>query len=315
VIFQQLISIGIQSKEYMTDKKVVACLELGGTSAAIAIADSLGSFLWKKKGIATGTSRDPSQVIEEICKELLNSGYKFDTLGIASFGPLNIKAGCIGLTPKPLWKHFPLVAELHKHLGESCKIILETDVNAPAYSEYLALKEKEPNVVSVAYMTIGTGVGLGVYSDGRPYHGVFHPEFGHSLLPPAPGDTYSGFCPYHHNCLEGLISCNALAERLGISIDQLPTVPNDDPVWDIFAYYIGVAAANAALAYSLDYFVIGGGVMTGDNRSFLFEKAQKYCDKFINNYIPTPKIVPPVYLKDAGLVGAAACGLYQSVFQ
>lgn len=298
----------------MSEKKVVACLEIGGTTASIAIANELGTFLWKKKGINTANPRDPHDSIKEICDELKTCGFKFDTLGIASFGPLNIQEGCIGSTPKPMWRQFPLVQEIQKHLGSSINIILETDVNAPAFSEYLAIKQKDPSVVSVAYLTIGTGVGLGLYADGHTFHGRMHPEFGHYLVRPYPGDTYEGICPFHKGCLEGLISANAIAARLGISPDQLPNVSLEDPIWDLFTYYVAQSAAAAAYAYSIDYFVIGGGIMTGENRRNLFDEIQKKCNNMINGYITPPKIVPPYYSKDAGLVGATACGLYSQNF-
>jgi hypothetical protein len=46
-------------------------------------------------------------------------------------------------------------------------IILEGDVNAPVYSQFLALRVKQPGNHAVAALTIGTGAGLGFFSDGR----------------------------------------------------------------------------------------------------------------------------------------------------
>lgn len=54
-------------------------------------------------------------------------------------------------------------------------IVLEKDVNAPAYSEYLALHAKGIKAKAVAYLTVGTGVCLGVFVDGYPIHGALHP--------------------------------------------------------------------------------------------------------------------------------------------
>jgi fructokinase len=292
----------------------VACIELGGTSCAVGIADSIGSFLWKQRGIPTAAPLSPATVVASISNALKSSGYSFSTIGVASFGPLNVKGGCLGNTPKPGWSGFNLISELQKHFPEAT-IILETDVNAPAYSEYLALSSKTPGTHAVSYLTVGTGVGLGLFSDGKTYHGMLHPEFGHSLVCRYPGDKFEGTCPFHGGCcFEGLISAGALAKRLGIEAKELSGVPNDDPVWDLFAFYIGQVGASAALAYAVDYLFVGGGIMTGDGREFLYRKANDYCAKLLNGYVEAPVISAPEYEKDAGLVGAAAVALHPEVF-
>lgn len=219
--------------------------------------------------------------------------------------------GTIGNTPKPNWKHFPLVSEIRKNLETDVPIILETDVNAPAYSEYLALNEKGKKAKAVAYLTVG----LGVFVDGHPIHGSLHPEFGHIIVDSYKNDHFPGICPFHGNCLEGLISAGALAQRLNIKPENLKDVPNDHPIWDLFSYYIAKTATTAAYSYAIDYFVVGGGIMTGDNRGFLYDKSNEFCKNFINGYLDEPKIIRPVYNKDAGLVGAAACALHPEVFK
>jgi fructokinase len=296
----------------------VACVEIGGTTCAVAIADRIGSFLWKQRGIPSGAPLAPSDVVASIADALKSSGYSFAVIGIASFGPLDIAKGSIANTPKPGWGGFPLVPELQKYFP-GVTIILETDVNAPAYSEFLALHAKQPGNHAVAYLTIGTGVGLGLFSDGHTYHGILHPEFGHLLFLRYQGDGASheieGTCPFHGgSCLEGVISAGALAKRLGIDPADLASVPNEDPIWDFFAFYLGQAAVAAALAYAIDYLFVGGGIVTGEGREFLFDKANEWCRKLLNGYVQTPIIAPPEYKRDAGLVGASAVALHPEVF-
>lgn len=299
----------------MSDKECFGCIEMGGTTVSVAVANEMGSFLWKKRGIPSASPCDTHAVIKEVCETLQSSGYQLKGIGIASFGPLDIANGNIGNTPKGSWKQFPLVKEIQKYFP-GIPIVLETDVNAPAYSEYLAIRENtDPNAKSVCYLTVGTGVGGGVFSDGRSYHGLMHPEFGHVLLQKYEGDTYKGECPFHGACLEGLSCAKALSERLNITEAELPSIPNDHPIWDLFAFYIGQAASIAGYCYSADYFVVGGGIMTGEGREYLYDKANEYCKKFINGYITPPKVVPPHYLRDAGLVGAYAVISHKEVFE
>ena len=298
----------------MSDKKLVCAIEMGGTTAAVAISDEIGHFVWKKKGIPTAPPVSGDVAVKQICDEIKNSGYKYDAIGIASFGPLDIPNGHIANTPKSNWKHYPLVQKIREELHTTVPIIFETDVNAPAYSEYLALNEHGEKARAVSYMTIGTGVGLGAFVDGKSIHGILHPEFGHIVVDRYKGDEFEGVCPFHGRCIEGSISATALAKRLGIKEDQLKDVPNDDPIWDLFCYYVARSAATAAYAYAIDYFVVGGGIMTGDNRGFLFDKANAMLKEMINGYLEVPVIRRPYYNKDAGLVGAAACAFHPEVF-
>lgn len=296
-------------------KKTVCAIEIGGTTSAIAFANELGKFIWKKKGITTAFPIRGEDSIKLICNAIKETGQSYSAIGIASFGPLSIAEGKIGNTTKPNWKHFPLIAEIRKNLQTDVPIILETDVNAPAYSEYLALHEKGIKAKAVAYLTIGTGVGLGVFVDGHPIHGALHPEFGHITVDSYKNDYFPGVCPFHGNCFEGLISAHALAQRLNIKPEELKDVPNDNPIWELFAFYVAKAATTAAYSYAVDQFIVGGGIMTGDNRGFLYEKANKYCKDMINGYLDEPIIRRPVYNKDAGLVGAAACAFHPEHFK
>lgn len=135
--------------------------------------NELGKFIWKKKGIPTAYPIRGEDSIRLICNTIKEAGQKYSAIGIASFGPIKIAEGKIGNTTKPNWKHFPLIAEIRKNLNKDIPIILETDVNAPAYSEYLALHEKGIKTKSLAYLTVGTGVGLDTWCSSsrvRPHH-------------------------------------------------------------------------------------------------------------------------------------------------
>ena len=57
---------------------------------------------------------------------------------------------------------------------------IDTDVNGSCQGEvtYGCAKGMD----SVIYITIGTGVGVGVWANGSLLHGMLHPEGGHILL-------------------------------------------------------------------------------------------------------------------------------------
>lgn len=290
-------------------KKYVAGIEIGGTSAAVAITDTIGKFLWKKKGITTGKGKHPIDAIKDITNALKSAPYKISSIGIASFGPLDIKKGCIGKTPKPNWEGFPLVASIKKEFKD-IPITLETDVNAPAYSEYTEFVKEDPTISSLAYITVGTGVGLGLYADGKMYHGSMHPEFGHTFIRKATGDNFEGTCPFHKDmCIEGLVASGAIAKRLGIDQYDIRYIKNDNKFWDMYTNYMAQATANAALSYSIDAMVIGGGITTAPGRDFLYKKIENEARRLINGYVKTPRVLKPHFGQDAGLVGATAVAL------
>ena len=289
-------------------------IEIGGQTAAFAISDKLGDLLYKKKGIPTRVPITPEEAKDNIVRAIKESGYEIGTIGIATFGPVDIYRGKIAKTPKPAWGGYPIQAKIQAEFPEA-KVVIDTDVNAPAYSEYLALKQKNPGVRSVAYATIGTGCGVGIFCDGKPLHGRMHPECGHFKPQRVKGDDFPGVCPFHGDCIEGLIAAPAIAARLGIKPNELATIPNDHIVWDYFAEYAGQLCASLALAYSLDAFVVGGGIVTAPGREYLIENIRKVTKRQLNGYIEEPEVILPAFGSDAGLVGATALALNPEIFE
>src|SRR3546814_15652874 len=91
-----------------------------------------------------------------------------------------------------------------------------------------------------------------------------HPEIGHIRVPRAPGDGFAGCCPFHGDCIEGLVSGPALARRFGMPGHEIDPV---DPRWDDVASDIAHLVATILLGTSARQVLIGGGVgMSSDER-------------------------------------------------
>lgn len=208
----------------------------------------------------------------------------FDAIGVASFGPIDAKAasptyGFITSTPKPNWANTDVLRLLGVYDEfKSIPHAFDTDVNAPALAEY-TLHRAGNDVSSTAYITVGTGVGVGLVVNGATVHGLVHPEGGHLLVQPREGDAdFAGTCPFHGRCVEGMCSSGALVARLGAgaSIADLPGLPDEHPLWDLWAYYVAQLCANLVLMVSPERICIGGGIL---NRTSLYPKirVRRWC--------------------------------------
>jgi fructokinase len=175
----------------------------------------------------------------------------------------------------------------------------DTDVNAAALAEYAAAGGQGG---SLAYLTIGTGIGGGLVLDGQPVHGIAHPEMGH-IYPRRHADDrdFAGICPHHGDCLEGLASGPAIAARWGKSLSQLPV---DHPGHAIIADYIAQACHTLFASVAVGEVVIGGGVA---NTPGLIERVAERARELDAGYLPggpRHRIIRPRRGADAGIIGA-----------
>lgn len=156
----------------------------------------------------------------------------------------------------------------------------DTDVNAPALAEFSLCGA--PGTSSCAYITVGTGVGVGLVINGKTVKGLTHPEMGHIPIKRKEGDTFSGTCPFHSDCVEGMTNSAALAKRKGCDPSELKNLTDEDPVWDYCAFYLAELCVSLILTASPEKICIGGGIL---NRAIVFPKIRSYVLSILNNYV------------------------------
>ena len=110
-------------------------------------------------------------------------GKGISSLGIGCFGPVDLHRasptyGYITSTPKLEWQNVDMVGIFSRALG--VPVGFDTDVNAAVLGEVTWGAAKDCD--TAIYLTVGTGVGVGVYCNGALIHGLVHPESGHLLL-------------------------------------------------------------------------------------------------------------------------------------
>ena len=282
----------------------LGALEAGGTKMVCAIGDESGK-IYEQVSIPTETPEITMPKLISYFEER-----KIEALGIGCFGPIDPDKksetyGYITSTPKLAWADYNIVGTMEKSL--MIPVGFDTDVNGSVLGEVTFGQAKGKKCV--VYVTIGTGVGAGIYIEGKLLHGMLHPEAGHILLTQREDDTYEGTCPYHKTCLEGLAAGPAIEARWGRKAVELK---DDARVWDLEAYYIAQAIVNYILILSPQMIILGGGVM---HQEQLFPKIRSYVKKMMNGYIKTKEmadldhyIVPASLHDDQGIMGALELG-------
>lgn len=231
----------------------------------------------------------PTTTPEETLRKTVDyfKKFKIEALSIASFGPIEIRKnsdnyGYITTTPKPNWSNIDFVGYIKKYFD--IPIFWTTDVNGSAYGEYVMSTLSNEKINSLVYYTIGTGVGAGVIVDAHLIGSIGHPEMGHILLKRHPDDLdFKGICPYHGDCLEGLVAGPTFEARLGIKGQEVAT---DHLVWKIMAYYVAQAALQTTLTLRPSKIVFGGGVTS---EKFL-RKVRIEFKKLLNDYVQVPDL-------------------------
>lgn len=286
------------------ETKYFGALEAGGTKIICGIVDSSGKII--------DQSTFPTKSPEETIPVLLNyfKKYQMAALGIGTFGPVDVREGSptygsILSTPKPGWKDFSYIQNF-KELG--VPIGIDTDVNASCIGEMTFGSAK--GLKNVIYITIGTGIGVGICAEGKMIHGILHPEAGHVLLSKRSDDKGESSCPFHQNCLEGLASGPSLQKRYGKPANELR---DNKEVWDLEADYIAQAIVGYIFTVCPQRIILGGGVM---HQEHLFELIRKKVIEKINGYVVTKElekideyIIPASLNDDQGLLGSAKIGM------
>ena len=278
---------------------LLGALEAGGTKMVLAIGNENGEIL-DRVSIPTET---PVITVPKIIAYFKNKN--IEALGIGSFGPVDLDKesktfGYITSTPKLAWANYDIVGEIKKELR--VPVGFDTDVNAAALGE--ATWGSIKGLSSGIYITVGTGIGVGVYMNGSLLHGMLHPEAGHVLLSKHSSDTFEGVCPYHPNCMEGLASGPSIEKRWK---EKAIALADRKEVWELEAYYLAQGIANYILTLSPHKIVLGGGVM---HQEQLFPLIRSQVVKLLNGYVKTAQIadidnyIVPASLNDnQGIMG------------
>lgn len=282
-------------------KPLLAAIETGGTKILARICaldgDVVAEGRWE-----TGSA---DQAISDLLPFLSNlpADCRLGAIGIAAFGPLIVDPaspdyGQMLATTKPGWTGTNFRSNLAERLG--VPVAVDTDVNAAAIAEQR--HGAGQGLPSVAYVTVGTGIGAGLAIEGRSLKGALHSEAGHLPVIRSPGDDFTSVCSFHAHCAEGVAAGPAIRRRLGTGRD----LADDPATLELVASYLGQLGAALVMAWSPHRIVWGGGVIAA---SQLVPRVERRLVAALGGYgvgpaVSQPGFCAPAALENSGLEGA-----------
>ena len=262
------------------DQQLYGGVEIGGTKVICAVGDDQGTISRRATFKTAGV-----EATMQAIGAFFAANKTVRAVGVGSFGPLQLNPraadfGHIYHSPKAGWEQVNLKGLLEAQL--QLPISLETDVNCAALGElHFGVARRVENFI---YLTVGTGIGGALVRDGKIVHGVRNLEMGHVRIPhEVLANGYSGSCPFHGDCLEGLASGLALHQRYAQAAEAI----TDRSIWDQEATYLALAIHNLMLTNGPELVVIGGGV--ADHEGLLPAIRTKVA-ALVNDYLVFPDL-------------------------
>jgi len=245
---------------------MILAIDIGGTKFAMAVFE--GARMVRRESRATDAQGGRDWMLEQI-REIARGwrrDFRFERCGIGFGGPVDFAAQRVVLsTHVGGWRDFDLCGFVRDLAGAPA--VMDNDANAGALgeAEYGAGKGYSP----LFYMTLSTGIGGGIYEDGRVWRGAdsYAGEIGHlTIRPDGP------------ECLCGARGC---FERLccGLWLERDYGKPAQELLQDaqfVSRYVVDLALGLKAAIMLLNpqRIVIGGGISKAGDRLFVPLRAE-----------------------------------------
>lgn len=300
-------------------------LDLGGTKLATGVVDGEGRLLWSDEVPSSGYSQEG--VIDLLSEAILRARKERPGAAIAGIGiPARVEqrtgraVGTVNLDLEDV-----AVRDL---VTERCglPIALDNDANLAMLAE--AIHGAARGTRNALMLTIGTGIGGGIWIDGDLYRGATGSagELGHIVVDPD-GPPCQGNCP-GRGCVEAFASGTAIGERgreaaasepdsaLGRMVAEGREVSAVEvgeaaaggdrvagEVLERAGRMLGVALTSLANAFEPEVIVVGGGgIALGD---LLLDPARReLAGRALDPMSKTP-VVAAELGPAAGMIGAA----------
>lgn len=306
-------------------EEVVIGIDIGGTNTGFAYVNKKGEI----KSSGSINTRD-YQIFDDYLAALIfeifrknNNNYQIKGIGIGAPNG-NYLTGNIENAVNLNWKGIVNITKKFKAIT-GYKIFLTNDANAAAIGEKLFGDAKK--LTDFIVITLGTGLGCGIYCDGKLLYGStgFAGELGHSVIdfngrPCGCGrkgclETYASATGIRKTALELLknennsLLKNYKENRIGAMLLEKLAFEGDELCKEAYRFtgeILGKALANTAAVLSPQViFLTGGLAQAGD---LIFKPTNKYFkENLLNCFKGKIKILPSgLKSNESALLGAAA---------
>lgn len=314
-------------------------VDVGGTNIRAARCTPQGEVIARARYPTISEDRRESvldRILAAIHEVLPAEGADRDgvqALGVSVPGALDPRAGVVWHAANlPGWVNYPLKHKLERRLR--LPVAIGNDANLAALAEWKFGAGRGYD--DVLYLTISTGIGGGVISDGRLITGAggLATEFGHVTV--APHGPVCGCGRRGH--LEALASGAAIARAARLRLKARPAPPSTIPdhaggqidavtarhvgeaarAGDVLAVsllaeagtYLGQAIADFLHIFNPSIVILGGGVANNVGDLLLEPARAAVRQRSISDrYVQDCPIVQAQLADDAGLLGALALAL------
>lgn len=244
-----------------------AAVDIGGTKTLVIVFDESNTAIEQVKFPTPADYDDFLAVLAENVANL--STHDFKAVGAAAPGKVDHKQGRLVAAGNLAWRNEPLQRDLEKLFH--APVVLENDAKAAALAE---ARYAGSNYETVVYITISTGVGIGICENG--------------ILVPALEDAEIGWMNVEHNGRlvpwEKIASGSAIVAKYGKRASEL----DDDTAWDSISRNIAKGLIAVIAMVQPDLIVFGGGV--GNH----LDKFEKPLLKHLKNYENPMVMIPPI---------------------
>jgi predicted NBD/HSP70 family sugar kinase len=258
---------------------MILAIDIGGTKTLVALAD-------EKRKVHTSekfkTPENYKNFLKELGKVVDKFASKYSTTVVAAPGRIDRKSGSgISFGNLP-WKNVPLKKDLEQITKST--VLVENDANLAGLGEAHNLK---PTPHKVLYLTVSTGIGDGIITDG-----VIDPDF---------ADSEAGKMMFEHQGKllewEKFASGKSIVNEYGKMASEI----NDPVIWNNISQNLAVGIVDLCTVLNPNIVIIGGGVGTH------FSKFEKQLNAHIKNIVSpmvdVPKIIPAQTPEQAVIYG------------
>lgn len=315
----------------MSAEHVILAVDLGGTKLATGVVDTTPAVLTRTVA-ATDTSSEEAclrDVLARLDDELKRARQPIAAIGVGTASTVDFARGAIVMSTNLPLADVALRDLLRERYG--LPAVIDNDATVACIGEHQWGAGR--GVDEMLMLTIGTGIGGGIISGGKPYRGLTGAaaELGHMVID-VNGPRCQGNCP-NFGCLESLVSGTAIGKAaraaaaaqpdsaLGRALAAGEVVDSRllcrlasggdagaREVYERIGTYLGVGITNYANVFNPELIVLGGGAMAAGE--LLLEPARRVlAARGLRPQRDQVRLEPALFGDDSGLIGAAALAL------